>query len=81
MTVASKPGKASSREARRYRDGLAEFVLTVAVFLRDFDTLMREPVTVERGRRLADLANRLEMSKDMIRLHILGHNLRKAVEL
>ena len=81
MTVASKPGKASSREARRYRDGLAEFVLTVTAFLAAFDKIMQEPSTVERGRRLAAIANRLEMSKDLIRLHILGHNLRKAVEL
>ena len=49
------------RELRRH---LKNLVMSVTGYLRQLDVAMKEPATVDRGRKIAQLSNALDMAKD-----------------
>jgi len=55
------------KEALKQKKGLRKLTDTVQGFLARFDLLMKEPSTVERGKKLALLANQLELANDSAR--------------
>lgn len=62
------------RAASHYRRELRTLTESVTVFLARLDTLMQEPSTVERGRRIAKLCNAMELINDQVRHRSLGIN-------
>lgn len=52
------------KEARRYKQRLKSLVYEVEAFLTLLDEEMKQPSTVERGKRIARLCNALEFEKD-----------------
>jgi hypothetical protein len=63
---------ADEREARRYRKTLHGLTNTVKAYLALVDTAMKEPEGEKRGRRLGELAGKLELENDQIRRFALG---------
>ena len=59
----------TTTKERKY---LGVLTKTVQMFLRAHDALMRQPSTVERGKRIARLSNALEMANDRARYFGLG---------
>lgn len=53
------------RRARETKRQLNNLTGTVEAFLRLLDAEMRAPVTPERGARVADLANKLDLANQM----------------
>ena len=53
-------------EAKKLRKALTNLTGYVHSFLILLDYEMKKPSTPERGRRIADLANKLELKNDMI---------------
>lgn len=64
-------------EARKYRKALKDLTRTVGLFLWQLDAAMEKPSTVERGKRIAQLCNALEMANDSARHFVLGMPLRR----
>lgn len=52
------------REERQYKKYLVELTNAVSAYLNEHDKLMKQPPTPERGRKIAELSNKLEMSND-----------------
>ncbi len=51
---------------------LKELTLATGIFLRQLDKVMARPSTVERGKIIAELVNRLELARDKVRYSTLG---------
>lgn len=64
--MASKE-QAYHRELRRLSDYVKDFLVLL-------DYTMKQPESVDRGRRVADLANKLEMKNDIVRRFTLEIN-------
>lgn len=62
----------SQTQARRYKVVLKELTSEVTKALRALDAAMKEPESVERGRRIAGIANALEMVNDSVHYFSLG---------
>lgn len=69
-----KPLPANEKKLRRK---LTEMTEQVRGFLALFDRVMAQPSTPERGRRLADLANKLALYNDGVRFFWCGVDYRK----
>lgn len=59
-----------------YRKELVGLTEIVTGFLQRLDMEMCGPSTPERGKRVADISNKLEMINDRIRYHVLGSDYR-----
>jgi hypothetical protein len=66
------------REAIKQRKALVEVTESVHAFLRALDDEMKTPSTAERGRRVAQLSNTLELVNDHARYFALGVDYRTA---
>jgi hypothetical protein len=55
------------REAKEKKKHLKDLTGAVTHFLNRLDVVMKEPSTVERGRRIAHLSNDLDMANDIAR--------------
>lgn len=64
--------KKLAKDLRAKTTVLSDLTDKVMVFLSQFDILMKQPESPERGRRLASLANWLELNNDSIRYSTLG---------
>jgi len=64
-----------AREARRLQKELRQFCGSVRLCLSELDKAMENPSTVERGRRIAAIANQLQMAFDGARHFGLGEKL------
>jgi hypothetical protein len=64
-------------ETRKYRASLVAVTSAVRTFLAALDGEMKNPSTVERGKRIAALCNSLEMVNDNARYFALGIDYRK----
>ena len=62
--IAQDDAKAWRKEAREQRKALGELAAGVVEFLRQLDVLMKLPSTMERGQKIAQLMNALEMLND-----------------
>lgn len=62
-------------KSKEYR-ALEGFVKSVEIFLVALDIEMKKPSDFERGRRVAQLSNALELAKDRIRFNELGIDFR-----
>jgi hypothetical protein len=71
----------TEEELKRLKGAFAQFVYDVGVFLRQLDNAMKLPSNAERGKQIAELANRLEMSRDGARYFSLGVNYRRDPEV
>lgn len=67
-----EPRKPRPIPARIPRRELVRLVQAVEIFLVELDAAMRIPATYERGRKIADLATVLEISKDAAKRAGLG---------
>ena len=83
MRTVGKPAKFAKddaagwrKEARRQRNALAMLTLNVRAFLDRLDEAIKEPSTVERGKKIAQLANALEMANDTARYGALDIDFR-----
>lgn len=72
--VASYAGKfpVGEREYRKLRKEFREYTDQVKAFIVLIDHTMKQPESVERGKRIADLTNKLELKNDSIRRFVLG---------
>lgn len=61
----------SDLDARKLRKSLKELTSYVKDFLVLLDHEMRKPSSVERGRRIGELARKLELKNDMVRRYTL----------
>jgi hypothetical protein len=66
-----------NNEAHKYRNALVAITTAVRTFIDALDREMKTPGTVERGKRIAKLANALEMANDQARYFGLGIDYRK----
>lgn len=55
---------------------LRGLVAAIEAHLTSLDAVMRDPSTPERGRKIAALANALDMAKDHVRFGVLGVDFR-----
>jgi hypothetical protein len=60
------------RLVRALRKNLKELTWSVLVYLAEYDELMKLPGSGERGRKLAALANRLDVANDIAQRFGLG---------
>ena len=65
------------REVRKLKKYLRELTDSVLVFQDYLDRIMREPQSVARGKKIALIANALDMVNDSARFFGLGVNCRK----
>lgn len=65
------------KEAKNYKKYLKSLTESVIVCLNAFDTEMKKPATIERGKRIAKICNALEMENDKARYFGLGVDYRK----
>lgn len=65
------------REERRFWKAVADFVVRVELHIIAVDAQMQLPSDVNRGKRIAELLNSLEMSKDILKRFTLDMDLRK----
>ena len=61
------------KESEKY---LKSLTLAVSVFLKTLEGVMHMPTSPERGRRVAELANALDMENDLARHFGLGIDLK-----
>lgn len=66
------------KEIKRLRKALVDLTRDVGLCLSVIDGIMRERESHERGRRIAQACNALEMAKDRARIFGLGEDWRKA---
>lgn len=66
-----------TREARELRRHLQDLADGVLLYLDGLDTVMKLPDSPERGRRIAALANALDMANDKARYGALGVDYRR----
>ena len=71
-TTDEKALRATRQQAREYHASLARLSLAVSTFLKALDELMLTPSTVERGRKIAALANEMDLANDRVRHFDLG---------
>jgi predicted nucleic acid-binding Zn-ribbon protein len=64
-TEAEKQARDERRARRDIEKHLTELVVAAEVAVKALDEEMAKPVSTERGKRVAAIANRLEMAKDM----------------
>jgi hypothetical protein len=64
-------------EARKLRSHLNELTAAVGKHLRALDAEMKKPSDVERGKRIAALANDLDLANDRARYFGLGVDYRR----
>ena len=64
------------RAAAHYRRDLKKLTEGVTGFLARLDRVMREPSTAERGNKIVELCNALDMLNDGVRYGSLGINFR-----
>jgi len=79
FVIMSKGGSVTKeeREVRRYRKYLTDLTRSVRVFLHLLDEEMKTPSSVDRGKRIAKLANDLNLKNDEARYFGLGIDYRK----
>ena len=65
------------KEEREIKRCLLDLVTTVERYLTHLDKEMKQPSALERGQRIADLSNKLELSKDLAKRFGLGITLSK----
>jgi hypothetical protein len=68
--------RATVVEIRKYRNSLVAITDAVRLFLTALDGEMKKPSTLDRGKRIAALANQLEMANDNARYFGLGIDFR-----
>lgn len=68
---------AKQREARQLKKALQGLCDNVLVAVSQLDAAMKEPDSVLRGKRIATIANWLEMRNDGVRYSHLGVDFRK----
>lgn len=66
----------AEREARKYKKALTSLTGSIGRALAAIDAVMKERESPERGKRVAKIANELEMANDSVRYSILGVNFR-----
>lgn len=69
--------KALKRQNRELKKHLKDLTILVSNYLKNLDVVMKEPSTVERGRKIANLANSLDFFNDSARYFGLGVDFRK----
>lgn len=79
--IGADDAKAWRKEALRLRKHLAELSNANLGFIFQFDELMRQPSTVDRGKAVAKLLNALDMANDSARYFGLGVNVRNDKKL
>lgn len=57
---------------REYKKALKELTQFVDTFLGSLDAEMRKPSDIARGKRIAELSNKLDMGNDHVRHFTLG---------
>lgn len=77
MTAQSAQNAARCSECRRLRKSLESMTKYVQAFLGALDVEMRKPSSPERGKRIAEISNKLDMANDHIRYFDLGIDYRK----
>jgi hypothetical protein len=65
------------RDARNVKQHLKELSAAVTAHLKALDAEMALPSTPERGKRIAALANALDVANDRVRYFALGVDYRK----
>ena len=68
--------KALRKKVREQHKALADLVSCVEQFLKLLDQEMKKPSSLERGRKIAQLATALEIAKDSARFGALGIDFR-----
>jgi hypothetical protein len=61
-----------AKAAKKYRKALAELSASVTGCLNAIDAEMKKREGVERGRRIAQICNALDMANDHVRYFVLG---------
>lgn len=69
--------RATIKQTKEFRDALVTLTQAVQRSLREIDVTMRLAESVERGKKIAAIANELEMANDRIRFFVLDVDWRK----
>lgn len=69
--------KAIKKQSREYKKYLKELSEAVTRALNALDMEMRQPSSIERGKRVGQICNSLNYSNDMARHFGLGESLKK----
>lgn len=64
--------RCTNQECRNTRSHLRSLVKAVEAYLRWLDAEMKQPSSPQRGKRIAEASNALEMVKDMAKRFGLG---------
>ncbi len=64
-------------EARKYKKALEGLTTAVMRHLALLDKVMKEPESPERGKKIAQLSNALDVANDQVRYSALGIDYRK----
>lgn len=64
-------------EARTYKKSLESLTTAVMCHLALLDKVMKEPESPERGKKIAQLCNALDVANDQVRYSVLGVDFRK----